>query len=207
MSSHAFSSLPLAPATFPSPRDTARAVDGHHAALRTAHAAAAADWRKGRRSIVAWIAGLPLLASGRNKIDGFEATLDEWLGAGDLADVEVPKFVPMLDPTFLPSVCLRRAAPPETHAFQGRLGAICASRFALFDAHGRLELALAHEIARDVRVEVPALERAGRHVSFDHLLHALGDALTGPDGPRLGEKMRERYHAAMVDEFQDTDRV
>jgi exodeoxyribonuclease V beta subunit len=43
--------------------------------------------------------------------------------------------------------------------------------------------------------------------SFDDLLHRLRDALRGPSGTFLADRIRERFPAALVDEFQDTDPV
>lgn len=41
--------------------------------------------------------------------------------------------------------------------------------------------------------------------AFDDLLLDLHLALEAPSGPALAEKLRQRYRAAMIDEFQDTD--
>ncbi|MFO8074342.1 MAG: exodeoxyribonuclease V subunit beta [Polyangia bacterium] len=47
-----------------------------------------------------------------------------------------------------------------------------------------------------------------RTLSFDDLLHELDRALEGPGrGERLTRELRDRYRAALIDEFQDTDRV
>jgi exodeoxyribonuclease V beta subunit len=43
--------------------------------------------------------------------------------------------------------------------------------------------------------------------SFDDLLHRLDEALAGPAGAALAERIRGRYRAALIDEFQDTDPV
>jgi exodeoxyribonuclease V beta subunit len=43
--------------------------------------------------------------------------------------------------------------------------------------------------------------------SYDDLLQHLLDALEGPSGERLATRLRNRYPAALIDEFQDTDPV
>ena len=43
--------------------------------------------------------------------------------------------------------------------------------------------------------------------SFDDLLHRLDEALAGPAGAALAERIRGRFHAVLIDEFQDTDPV
>ena len=42
---------------------------------------------------------------------------------------------------------------------------------------------------------------------FDDLLADLHGALIGPSGPLLAERMRGKYRAALIDEFQDTDQI
>lgn len=44
-------------------------------------------------------------------------------------------------------------------------------------------------------------------LSFDDLLQNVHDALLGPAGARLATTLRSKYHAALIDEFQDTDPV
>ena len=48
---------------------------------------------------------------------------------------------------------------------------------------------------------------AGRSLSFDALLTQLHRALDGADGDALAARMRARYPVALIDEFQDTDRL
>ncbi|EDY83740.1 UvrD/REP helicase domain protein [Verrucomicrobiia bacterium DG1235] len=54
------------------------------------------------------------------------------------------------------------------------------------------------------------LERAKQQanvISFNDLLHHLQRALTGEEGTRIIEFLAGRYDAALIDEFQDTDRT
>ena len=44
-----------------------------------------------------------------------------------------------------------------------------------------------------------------RLLFFDDLIHNLDRALQGPGAERLARKIRDRYPAALIDEFQDTD--
>ena len=48
---------------------------------------------------------------------------------------------------------------------------------------------------------------AARRLSFDALLTQLHRALHGADGDALAARMRARYPVALIDEFQDTDRL
>lgn len=56
----------------------------------------------------------------------------------------------------------------------------------------------------------PALARKKQQLhilSFDDLLINLHQALIGNQGPRVAQLIRQKYHAALIDEFQDTDPV
>lgn len=55
------------------------------------------------------------------------------------------------------------------------------------------------------RTEFPARMRAARTQGFDDLLANLHAALRGPRGTALARTLAERYPAALIDEFQDTD--
>lgn len=60
----------------------------------------------------------------------------------------------------------------------------------------------------DVRDRVELAKERARAVSYTDLLHRLDEALHHPErGPRLAQRIRERYPAALIDEFQDTDPV
>ena len=58
-----------------------------------------------------------------------------------------------------------------------------------------------------VRKELPRRKRQQGVQSFDDLLHDLARALRGRGRARLAKTIRDRYAAALVDEFQDTDPV
>jgi exodeoxyribonuclease V beta subunit len=88
-----------------------------------------------------------------------------------------------------------------------------------FDACGRLHAAHtallnafeAHLVLTRVRLidycntELAARKERRHLQSYDDLLLNLSDALAGERGTALAEKLRERYRAALIDEFQDTD--
>jgi exodeoxyribonuclease V beta subunit len=97
-----------------------------------------------------------------------------------------------------------------------------APEFDLFQSVERLvELQEAHVLwlqSQALQINLEAFESAAGQLeerkrrlgvqSFDDLLHNLRDALerTGDEGP-LASAIRERYRAALIDEFQDTDPI
>jgi exodeoxyribonuclease V beta subunit len=48
-------------------------------------------------------------------------------------------------------------------------------------------------------------KQQAKQQSFDDLITRLAGALSGPSGPALAQSVRNKYRAALIDEFQDTD--
>ncbi|MCL2657464.1 MAG: exodeoxyribonuclease V subunit beta [Betaproteobacteria bacterium] len=101
----------------------------------------------------------------------------------------------------------KNVKPAPTHAF-----------FEAADA--LIELYLAHEKALEAERlnlirsmlayasdALRAAKRRARLVAYDDMLANLYRALNAADGGRLAQALRERYPAALIDEFQDTDPV
>ncbi|MFO0678583.1 MAG: UvrD-helicase domain-containing protein [Polyangiaceae bacterium] len=58
-----------------------------------------------------------------------------------------------------------------------------------------------------VRARVRSRKHAEGLFDFDDMLRSVDDALQGPSGPAIVERLRRRYRVAFIDEFQDTDDV
>ncbi|WP_158521505.1 exodeoxyribonuclease V subunit beta [Kushneria konosiri] len=97
-------------------------------------------------------------------------------------------------------------APPE-HAFFEALSQFGTLVEGQRDQQARVRAqVLAH--ARDTLAQSLSQEKRRRGMwDFDDLLNSLDDALAGPAGPRLAERIRRNLPVAMIDEFQDTDPV
>lgn len=98
---------------------------------------------------------------------------------------------------------------------QGTKGKGSSPQHELFDACDRLLAAaderitaLKHELLAFGRERLPQRKREGNVRFFDDLLVELWLALSdGTGGGMLAERLRLRYRAALIDEFQDTDPV
>ena len=66
-------------------------------------------------------------------------------------------------------------------------------------------IALVHRVRDAASRRLAAIKRLRREQTFDDLIANLADALDGPHGDRLVERLRAQYAFALVDEFQDTD--
>ncbi len=64
---------------------------------------------------------------------------------------------------------------------------------------------LQHELVDYARSELARRKLERGVQSFDDLLHGLDSALDGPHGDELALRIRARFPAALIDEFQDTD--
>lgn len=100
---------------------------------------------------------------------------------------------------FMETQALKRVDPPR-HAF--------------FDLCGNLSnlaemsfTALKSALFGFARRRLPHLKEERSVRFYDDLLTDLACALDGPSGTALAERLRERYRAALIDEFQDTDPV
>ncbi|WP_148573240.1 UvrD-helicase domain-containing protein [Nocardioides caldifontis] len=108
----------------------------------------------------------------------------------------------------------RYAHVDEVPAFDRRT-ALEVARKAVGDPQARLEPQDAEEgtpagmrfrFARAVRDEMELRKRRLGVLSYDDLLSRLADALEDDDAPAR-QRMQERWHVVLVDEFQDTDPV
>lgn len=76
------------------------------------------------------------------------------------------------------------------------------------DAVNKLSrMSILADLAMSVRTELPQRMHAGQQQSFDDLLHMLDKSLRKNGGDALVRFIRNRYPAALIDEFQDTDPV
>ncbi|MEP7122482.1 MAG: exodeoxyribonuclease V subunit beta [Byssovorax sp.] len=101
----------------------------------------------------------------------------------------------------------KRGGVTPAHPFFGLCDALAVTGAEANRDTGSRLLQLQRDLIAFARREMPIRKDAAHLQSFDDLLHRLDAALTGPLGPTLAAAVRERYQAALIDEFQDTDPV
>jgi len=106
----------------------------------------------------------------------------EYLTNGAKADFDLPALVVALDAVLAAQGALTRAYEQHWRAL-------------------RLDLLDACRVGLSAELAEHGLQ------SFDDLLTRLHQALHSPHGPTLAALLRERYRAALIDEFQDTDQL
>ncbi|HEX2827253.1 MAG TPA: exodeoxyribonuclease V subunit beta [Burkholderiales bacterium] len=94
------------------------------------------------------------------------------------------------------------------HAFFDACGALKAAHAALLDAYARAIVLMKVRLLEFGNTELASRKARLELQSYDDLLLNLHKALHDPQtGDRLAAALRERYAAALIDEFQDTDPV
>src|SRR5690606_696013 len=97
-------------------------------------------------------------------------------------------------------------APPR-HAVFEALEALWIGKQQLQGAFSARYAHLCSNTYREAMQAVHAQKRTRRVRAYDDLLRDLHDALHEEQGDALGARLRRRYAAALIDEFQDTDPV
>ncbi len=137
--------------------------------------------------------------------------LDGFFEADTCSAFELPgnfyKFTPAgLDDGLKPKAKEAGAEPPS-HPFFEACEHLDEETRTLCDALDARVLELKQELSDAVRAELPRRMRERGLMGFDDILRDLDQALQGDRGTRLAETICSHYHAALIDEFQDTDPV
>ncbi|MGH7786165.1 MAG: UvrD-helicase domain-containing protein, partial [Candidatus Binatia bacterium] len=182
------------------------------AAWRAAHAAAAAQWiRDGEAAMERLCDPAAGLHAGTYKAAKIRA---EWVPAlarlfADQVAVglgEARSAAERCGTTWLAKGVKKKRAPPS-HAFFDACEQMVVADRSLQAAVAERVVGLQIELARYASSELARRKRAAGVRYFDDLLHGLADALNapGPGAAALAEALRQRFPAALIDEFQDTD--
>jgi exodeoxyribonuclease V beta subunit len=145
-----------------------------------------------------------MLKQTSHKRSMIEAALDAWAEYFADADchAEPPKDALKITASALAKGTKVKHTPPA-HPFFERAGTLAASAAAAEAAQRAMWLDIVREWLDYAPAELSARKRARRVVSFDDLLSNLHHALVRHAW--LAQALRERYPAALIDEFQDTD--
>jgi exodeoxyribonuclease V beta subunit len=94
-----------------------------------------------------------------------------------------------------------------TERLERRAGPVVAEVAELADAAIPLEAAVAQLFLPPVAARLAARKRTAGLYDFDDMLTLVNETLAGPRGADLIATLRQRHRLAVVDEFQDTDRI
>ncbi|CAB3784800.1 UvrD-helicase domain-containing protein [Pararobbsia alpina] len=149
-------------------------------------------------------AGLAVLNKTSYKTDTLRAVLDAWAMHAAERDPHAPlpdKF-DLLRASMLAGKTNKGKTPPA-HRFFEQVDAVLDAMEAAQDQYRTRWLALIHRWLDWAPYALAEVKRAQRALSFDDLLSNLQSALNQHEW--LAPTLRDRYPAALIDEFQDTD--
>jgi exodeoxyribonuclease V beta subunit len=176
--------------------------------LQQAFEAARGAWQAERALIVAQVlAGLSSLNKARyspSTVELAAAQWDIWLAAGDapMAIDKLDKLKLLASDTLRPN----KGQPPiAQHAFYDLAQTLLTLREAHDNALALQRLALQRELLQEGPQTLQTLKNAQRLTAFDDMLSNLYRRLVAGDGEALARRLRLRFRAALIDEFQDTD--
>ena len=160
-------------------------------------------WRAGREAVVAWLreqcdAGRLRKKCYLDELDDTIALLDAWCSGDASRFPEVDKQAPNYTATEL--------AKRTKDAYVDH--PVFAAFERLVDLGGQPATAFKVRFAAQVREQLDVRKQARNVLSFNDLLHQLQQALADPETrTALSSALQQRYAAALIDEFQDTDPV
>ena len=134
------------------------------------------------------------------------SALDHLLAADAPVTLRLPDAVKKLTQSEIDAKTAK-ARTPMQHEMFAAFGRLLAAREAVSSVYAKELLDIRAGLVAYAREELPARKARMGVQSFDDLLTMLADALDGPGGVRLAERVRQLYGAALIDEFQDTDPV
>ncbi len=188
---------------------TASAGSSTAASVQTLHSAAAdaaQHWQAARAALLALLhadSGLSRTSYKPARIDRAGAAWDDWFDAGD-ALAALPDDALLLTADRLAGGARKGHVAPR-HAFFDAAQRLADQQVALQQTLRLARLALLRRLLDEAPRQLADLKRQQRVLTFDDLLAKLHQRLHGPDGPALAAALRQRFPAALIDEFQDTD--
>jgi exodeoxyribonuclease V beta subunit len=149
-------------------------------------------------------AGLAVLNKNSYKSETLRTVLEDWALHATQRDphAPLPEKLDLLRASTLASKTNKGKTPPE-HVFFEHIDALLDALESTQDAYRTRWLALVHRWLDWAPRALTEVKRAQRALSFDDLLSNLQSALN--QHAWLAPTLRERYPAALIDEFQDTD--
>ncbi|MFN8627547.1 MAG: exodeoxyribonuclease V subunit beta [Candidatus Binatia bacterium] len=185
-------------------------LDAGLVAWQRAYAPAAAIWREARNEIER----LLLESPGLSRVQYRPASIaSKWVPridgvmAGECPgfSADFPEFAKF--GTALLAEGTKKDCVTPQHAFFDACDTLLAAERRVCDQLAARLLRFQRAFVEYARTELQRRKDAAHVQFFDDLLQRLAQALDGPGGTALADKIRAQFGAALIDEFQDTDPV
>ncbi len=186
------------------PLDTAGAEGGYAAAF----SAAAQLWLGRRDNAKNLLLGSESLNRATYKtasINTWCEELDAFFGPGDPLGLP-PEAVEKFSADFLEKKT-KKNCPPPRHAFFDAAQQLLDASGELRSCFERYVLYLKTALCAGVRGGITRRKHEQNIQFFDDLLLRVHESLGGPGGKSFAQRVRSRFRAALIDEFQDTDQL
>lgn len=162
-------------------------------------------WPGARAGVEEKLGAPALYAEYGKNLQAYLAMMDDFV-AGSMAVFPLPEKLEKFTTRELERKTKKGMSPPS-HPFFALVDGMRAAGEALQAEMDQQLLFLKGEIFRYLRQELPGRKQSRNIQSFNDLLTRLRDSLEKTGGDELSRSIRNRYRAALVDEFQDTDPV
>ncbi len=160
-------------------------------------------WQKERDHIAKILKdhkGLNRTLYNKNTVETLLTSMDA-LADSTAIPIPLPSPLEKLSSSFI-SKKVKAGQPPPSHQIFDLLDRYLQIAREILDGQRILILKAADDFVRQALSRRKDMERV---LGFDDLLQRLDEALSGPYGAALSEKIRQKYPVALIDEFQDTD--
>ena len=162
-------------------------------------------WRSDRSAIVAQIeqARLNQQSYKPSQIEAASKSFDSWVAGGNAAVIN--NKLDFFSAAKISSKTTKASPSTPDHPFFTVCQQLSEDLNSIKYAFQEKIIACQHDCKRWLELELGQRKKTLNQRAFDDLLLDLHLALEAESGDALAEKLRQRYMAAMIDEFQDTD--
>ncbi|MDQ6685687.1 MAG: UvrD-helicase domain-containing protein, partial [Pseudomonadota bacterium] len=186
----------------------AGASDGGSVAIEALHRQARRLWQDDRDSIVGAVAAARSFSLNKRtypegRIERAAADWDAYLASPRTTAIPAPGFLRYLGSEALTPNKGKPAV--REHAFYAVAQALVEAHETQRRAAALQRLRLLRTLLDEAATALRATKQARRVVAFDDMLWNLYERLQAPAGTPFAAALRQRYPAALIDEFQDTD--
>ena len=196
---------PLARSLWPDDIDTASTIDS--SALLATYSAARTTWQAHRADVVdLLIKSIPSLNGTTYKEEAVGVGANQWDEAFRIPEPLAPlgDKVRLYRDAVLEDRTKKKCSPPH-HPFFTEAEAYLALRETADSTLTASRLRLIRALFDDAGARLREAKRSRRIVSFDDMLFNVYERLSNGQYPWLAKSLKERFPAALIDEFQDTD--
>ncbi|MCU0663745.1 MAG: exodeoxyribonuclease V subunit beta [Myxococcota bacterium] len=176
--------------------------DDRYASILSCHEALRATWNEQRETVVELLyraSGFNKRNYGNGKLESLLAWLDTYLDQGEpVSTADEGKLGLLASGSFR----MNKGFEEPRHELLSQIAGLRESLAGFAMTQKRHFL---RRLSAFAQKEVEACKRRDGVMTFDDLVLRLAQALKGEQGEALAQALRQRYRAALVDEFQDTD--